>query len=139
MKSVATCVVPGPNMTTSVYEMTPKRMTQLDQLLAKLHATCGRMGLVNEALTHNSYVNENPGAVDYERLEFFGDAVLKFVISEYLLDRFGDYSEGQLTEIRAALVSDKTLSEIGLAMGLDRYILLGRQVQMKPSIVAKRA
>ncbi len=136
MKSVATCVVPGPNMTTSVYEMTPKRMTQLDQLLAKLHATCGRMGLVNEALTHNSYVNENPGAVDYERLEFFGDAVLKFVISEYLLDRFGDYSEGQLTEIRAALVSDKTLSEIGLAMGLDRYILLGRQVQMKPSIVA---
>jgi ribonuclease-3 len=94
------------------------------------------MGLINEALTHSSYTSEHPEYGDYERLEFFGDAVLKFVISEYLLDRFPEYNEGQLTEIRAVLVSDKILGEIARIMGLDRFILLGRQVQMRPSIMA---
>ncbi|PWT98782.1 MAG: ribonuclease III, partial [Candidatus Melainabacteria bacterium] len=54
------------------------------------------MGLLNEALTHSSFAAES-GTKDYERLEFFGDAVLKFVISEYLLERFPDYDEGKLT------------------------------------------
>lgn len=94
------------------------------------------MLLINEALTHSSYTTEHPDSPDYERLEFFGDAVLKFVVSEYLLDRFPDYNEGQLTEIRAVLVSDKVLGEIARTIGLDRYILLGRQVQMRPSIMA---
>src|SRR5262245_8730876 len=106
--------------------LTPKRMKELDELCAKLGITSGKMGLLNEALTHSSYAAENTEIQDFERLEFFGDAVLKFVVSEYLLDRFSDYSEGQLTEIRAVLVSDKTLGEIARTFGLDRYILLGR-------------
>lgn len=118
-------------------ELSPKRLKELDELSNKLGVSCGRMGLLNEALTHSSYAAENAGAKDFERLEFFGDAVLKFVVSEYLLDRFSDYSEGQLTEIRAVLVSDKTLAEIARGFGLDRYILLGRQVQMRPSIMAR--
>ena len=83
------------------------------------------MGLINEALTHSSYAAENPGSQDYEKLEFFGDAVLKFVISEYLLERFPDYDEGQLTELRAVLVSDRILAEIGEQVNLSKYILLG--------------
>lgn len=114
----------------------PKRFKELDQLASRLGVTCGRMALINEALTHSSYAAENPGCKDYERLEFFGDAVLKFVVSEYLLDRFPDYDEGQLTEIRAVLVSDKTLAEIAEQINLSKYILLGRQVQMRPSIMA---
>ncbi len=114
----------------------PKRFKELDQLAARLGVTCGRMALINEALTHSSYASESPGCKDYERLEFFGDAVLKFVVSEYLLDRFPDYDEGQLTEIRAVLVSDKTLAEIAEQINLSKYILLGRQVQMRPSIMA---
>ena len=77
------------------------------------------------------------GVKDYERLEFFGDAVLKFVISEYLLERFPDYDEGQLTEIRSVLISDKTLGELAKNINLSKYILLGKQVQMRPSIMAQ--
>lgn len=97
----------------------------------------GRLAVLNEALTHSSYSAEAPGAKDYERLEFFGDSVLRFVCSEYLLERFPDYDEGQLTAIRSVLVSDKTLAELAQEVGLSKYILLGRQVQMRPSIMAR--
>lgn len=116
--------------------ISPKRLKELDQLCAKLNLSCGRMGLLHEALTHSSHASENAEGNDYEKLEFFGDAVLKFVVSEYLLDRFPEYNEGQLTEIRAVLVSDKVLAEIARNIGLDRFILLGKQVQMRPSIMA---
>jgi ribonuclease-3 len=114
----------------------PKRIKELDQLSLKLGVTFGRMALLNEALTHSSYAAET-GCTDYERLEFFGDAVLKFVISEYLLERFPDYDEGKLTEIRAVLVSDKVLAELAAGVNLSKYILLGKQVQMRPSIMAR--
>jgi len=120
----------------TIQPLPPKRFKELDQLCQKLGVTCGRMGLVNEALTHSSYAAENPGSQDYEKLEFFGDAVLKFVISEYLLERFPDYDEGQLTELRAVLVSDRILAEIGEQFNLSKYILLGRNVQTRPSITA---
>ncbi|MBX9667811.1 MAG: ribonuclease III [Candidatus Obscuribacterales bacterium] len=134
MSTVATCVLPGE--ITQAPTLSAKRLKDLDDLLSKLGVSCGRMVLINEALTHSSYSAEHSGCNDYERLEFFGDAVLKFVVSEYLIDRFPDYNEGQLTEIRAVLVSDKVLGEIARTMGLDKYILLGRQVQMRPSIMA---
>lgn len=114
-----------------------KRMKQLDELLSKLGVSCGRMGLIEEALIHSSWSAENPGTRNNERLEFFGDSVLKFVVSEYLLERFPDYDEGQLTEIRAVLVSSKTLGEIGISLNLGKYILVGRRVSMRPSIVAR--
>lgn len=133
-KNVATCVIPGEQMTESA--LSQERLKKLDELCSKLSLNVGRMGLLNEALTHSSYAQEHPGVKDYEKLEFFGDAVLKFVVSEYLLDRFPEYFEGQLTEIRAVLVSDKVLAEIARGIGLDKYILLGRQVQMRPSIMA---
>lgn len=113
----------------------PKRLKQLDQLGASLGVTFGRLSLLNEALTHSSYAAE-VSATDNERLEFFGDALLKFVISEYLLERFPDYDEGKLTEIRAVLVSDKVLAEIADKVNLSKYILLGKQCQMRPSIMA---
>lgn len=116
--------------------ITPKRLKELDRLGENLGVTFGRMGLLNEALTHSSYAMET-NCKDNERLEFFGDAVLKFVISEYLLERFADYNEGQLTEIRAVLVSDKSLAELAHKVNLSKYILLGRQVQMRPSIMAQ--
>jgi ribonuclease-3 len=116
-----------------------KRFKELDQLCHKLGVTCGRMGLVNEALTHSSYAAEHSaeGMKDSEKLEFFGDAVLRFIISEYLLERFPDYDEGKLTELRAVLVSDRILAEIAQELGLGKYILLGQKVQMRPSILAQ--
>jgi ribonuclease-3 len=123
-------------MTQSAPLITSKRLKELDQLCAKLGVTFGRMGLLNEALTHSSFAAES-GEKDCERLEFFGDAVLKFVISEYLLERFPDYDEGKLTEIRAVLVSDKVLAEVAGTLGLSKYIRLGNQVQMRPSIMSR--
>lgn len=114
-----------------------KRVKELEQLCQKLGVLFGRLAVLNEALTHSSFAAETPGARDYERLEFFGDSVLRFVVSEYLLERFPEYDEGQLTAIRSVLVSDKTLAEIAQDFGLSKYILLGRQVQMRPSIMAR--
>jgi len=125
-------------MTTSPQtSLNSRRVKELDQLSERLGVAFGRMHLLNEALTHSSSAAEQPGVKDYERLEFFGDAVLKFVISEYLLERFPDYSEGQLTEIRSVLVSDKVLAELATSINLSKYILLGKQVQMRPSIMAQ--
>lgn len=123
--------------TSSQTTINSRRVKELDQLSERLGVAFGRMHLLNEALTHSSAAAEQPGVKDYERLEFFGDAVLKFVVSEYLLERFPDYSEGQLTEIRAVLVSDKVLAELANSLNLSKYILLGRQVQMRPSIMAQ--
>jgi ribonuclease-3 len=129
---------PETNKATAMTAQVPtKRFKELDQLCQKLGVGCGRMGLVHEALTHSSYAAENPGSRDYEKLEFFGDAVLRFVISEYLLERFPDYDEGKLTELRSVLVSDKVLAEIAEQFNLSKYILLGQKVQMRPSIVAQ--
>jgi ribonuclease-3 len=108
----------------------------LDELLTKLGVLCGRMMLIEEALTHSSFTAENPDFPQNERLEFFGDSVLKFVISEYLLERFPDYDEGQLSEIRAVLVSSKLLAEVASTLNLGKYIKTGRRVSMKPSILA---
>ncbi len=113
----------------------PKRHKALDQLGTSLGVTFGRMSLLNEALTHSSYASE-ASVTDNERLEFFGDALLKFVVSEYLLERFPEYDEGQLTEIRAVLVSDKVLAQLADTVNLSKYILLGKQAQMRPSIMA---
>jgi len=113
-----------------------KRLRELDKLLSDLGVLCGRMSLLEEALTHSSYAAENPGITHNERLEFFGDSVLKFVISEYLLERFPGYDEGKLSEIRAVLVSGKTLAEVADRHKLGRYIQTGRRVSLKPSILA---
>ncbi len=116
--------------------ISPKRIKELDKLLNELGVICGRMALLEEALTHSSYAAENPGLLHNERLEFFGDSVLKFVVSEYLLERFPSYDEGNLSEIRAVLVSGKTLAEVAEKHKLGRYILTGRRVSLKPSILA---
>lgn len=83
--------------------------------------------LYDRALTHSSYTYENKlSAFDnYERLEYLGDAVLKLVVSEYLFERFPEYREGELTKIRAVVVSDAKLAEIAKAIGLGEYIVFG--------------
>ena len=80
------------------------------------------------ALTHSSYLHEHPdlAAEDFERLEFLGDAVVDLVIGEELYRRFPDATEGQLTSLRASLVSSPALAEVGRALGLPERARLGR-------------
>jgi len=83
--------------------------------------------LLQRALTHRSYLNENPDYPyeDNERLEFLGDAVLDFIVGEYLFARFPEDDEGTLTSLRAALVCTRSLSQFAAQIGLGEHLLLG--------------
>ncbi|WP_288908413.1 ribonuclease III domain-containing protein, partial [uncultured Desulfovibrio sp.] len=86
-----------------------------------------RPELLERALTHSSWANEyGAGPEHNERQEFLGDAVLELCVSWELYRRFPDAREGQLTRLRARLVSTTSLAERARALGLDQCIKLGR-------------
>ena len=84
--------------------------------------------LLENALTHSSYANENRGRSlgSNERLEFLGDSVLGMVVADYLYRAHPDLPEGDLTRTRAALVCEGSLVEVARALGLGNYLKLGR-------------
>ncbi len=84
--------------------------------------------LLEQALTHRSYLNEqeNSGLGDNERLEFLGDAVLDFAITRVLFDQFPMMPEGELTRLRAALVRTDTLAEVAAQIGIGDVLRMGR-------------
>lgn len=83
--------------------------------------------LIYRALTHRSYLNENPEALeDNERLEFLGDAVLDFLVGAWLYNRFPEMREGDLTRLRSALVRTEQLAEFASEQNYGRALRLGR-------------
>ena len=84
--------------------------------------------LLQEALTHRSYLNENPSwpVGHNERLEFLGDAVLELVVTEFLFGRFPEKPEGELTSLRAAMVNTDMLSQRASDIGMNDALLLSR-------------
>lgn len=83
--------------------------------------------LLNQALTHRSYVNENTEATKHnERLEFLGDAVLGFLIGELLYKKYPEMNEAQLTRLRSKLVDETQLGKLGQQLGLGRLMRLGK-------------
>lgn len=83
--------------------------------------------LFDQSLTHRSWVNENPEKRESnERLEFLGDAVVEFVVSEKLFERLPDKNEGYLTALRANLVNTKNLSEIAKKLEIGKEIFLSK-------------
>src|SRR5882672_6410466 len=80
--------------------------------------------LCETALTHKSWLNERHGSdrTDNERLEFLGDAVLALAVSDMLMRRFPERSEGELSKTRAALVSEVGLAKAAEAIGLGEWI-----------------
>jgi len=83
--------------------------------------------LLIRALTHRSYLNEHPDAIeDNERLEFLGDAVLDFLVGAWLYNRFPEMHEGDLTRLRSALVRTEQLSEFASQQGFGAALRLGR-------------
>ncbi len=102
-------------------------LSALDALQAALGVNFKDESLLQQALVHRSYLNENTALhlVSNERLEFLGDAVLGFVVANELYSRFPDFSEGELTKLRAALVRGETLSRIAASLQLGDYLYLG--------------
>lgn len=97
----------------------------MDELLRELQKRIGYdfhdEDLLVRALTHPSCGN----VPNYERLEFLGDAVIELIISDYLFNHYGDFSEGMLTQKRADIVCSKSLAGIARTIDLGHYIFLG--------------
>ena len=87
-------------------------------LLEKIFGTVEDESLVEKALTHPSFTKELnlDSLTSYERLEFFGDSVLKLFTSKLLYNTYSDYPEGDLSKIRSILVSDNILSKIAFEL-----------------------
>jgi ribonuclease-3 len=104
-------------------------LEELEQALG--HRFTDRALLVR-AVTHSSSANETQGpeagsgAIDNERLEFLGDAVLGWLVSDWIFARFGSFSEGQLSVVKNHLVSAAHLLDVAHRLDLGRYLQLGR-------------
>ncbi|MFI3174160.1 MAG: ribonuclease III [Bacillota bacterium] len=94
----------------------------------KIQYTFKDANLLNLALRHSSFTNETRKELyeSNERLEFFGDAVLDMVVSEYMYREFPQMLEGGLTKLRAAVVCEGSLSRIARKIDLGDYVLLGK-------------
>ena len=97
------------------------------QLQARLGMQFHNPALLEQALTHSSYRNENPECkADNERLEFLGDAVLDLVTARYLYEHHPALHEGELTRLRAALVRTEQLAELARTFELGKALRVGR-------------
>ena len=110
--------------------ISPARAEQLQAFLDELgilEVSAETLWLYDEALTHSSYTYEHKVSSlrNYERLEFLGDAVLKIIISQYLFERFPHYREGELTKIRAVIVSDAVLATFARQLQMGQYMTFG--------------
>ncbi len=83
-------------------------------------------GLLRAALVHRSWCAEHPGELSNERLEFLGDAVLGLIVTDYLVRRYPDLPEGDLSRIRADVVSANALAPVAAELGIGEALLLGR-------------
>jgi ribonuclease-3 len=97
-------------------------------------------GLLERALTHTSHIYERPSSYDHpsggplagdnEQLEFLGDAILGFVVSDYLVRHNPGFPEGRLSKLKAQLVSAARLHEVAQDLGLGEFLYLGRGEEM---------
>jgi len=108
--------------------MDEERIKTLRDLSAMLEYTFGDIAMLDRALIHGSYANENPDLAqgDNERLEFLGDAVLQLCMSDILMERFPGYTEGQLSKARASMVNDQSLAGLARRFRIGDFIRLGR-------------
>jgi ribonuclease III len=117
--------------------------SDLNDLQQHLGLLFQQPGLLRQALTHRSYVNEqsSKGLQDNERMEFLGDAVLDFVSGDLLYQLYPNKSEGELTRLRSAIVRTEALAELATQLQLGDYLLMGKGEdnsggRTRPSILA---
>ncbi|MDR3318943.1 MAG: ribonuclease III [Clostridiales bacterium] len=87
------------------------------------------------ALTHKSYANVNH-TTSYERLEFYGDSVLGYIITDIIFNKYKDKQsgEGYMSKLRQHLVSEEPLADAVERLGIDRYLLIAKNVRLSPRI-----
>lgn len=119
-----------------------ERRAKLLALAKVLGVEFNDLNLLNQALTHTSYVNEAKAHLSHnERLEFLGDAVLELASSTYLFKHFSQMPEGEMTKARASVVCETSLAKLSTKLNVGEYLLLGKGErasggQKRPSILA---
>jgi ribonuclease-3 len=103
---------------------------RLEELQEKIGVAFGDLALLREALTHSSFANESPHVSprDNERLEYLGDAVLQLITAEYLFKLKPGAKEGEMTQVRSAMVNTNTLASLAEELGLGDYLYLGKGI-----------
>ncbi|OGI57164.1 ribonuclease III [Candidatus Nomurabacteria bacterium RIFCSPHIGHO2_02_FULL_37_13] len=103
-------------------------MIQFSDFEKKTKIVFKNKDLLKQAFIHRSYINENTGTSlsHNERLEFLGDAVLELIVTDFLYKKYPNYTEGELTALRSALVNAVIISEIALEIGMNDYLLLSK-------------
>lgn len=100
--------------------------TNFAELESKLAYKFNKPDLLINALTHPSLKQENKNAINYERLEFLGDAILGFVIAELIFHHYPNYSEGKLAKMKAWLVSSNLLVQIANQLDIASYLIINK-------------
>jgi ribonuclease III len=123
--------------------MTDERRAALNELQANLDYYFKDPDLLDNALIHRSFVNENPARHlrDNERLEFLGDTVIGLCTSDILMKQYPDHTEGQLSKMRASIVNEHSLAGLAKKHAIGDFLLLGRGEEnsggrMKTSILS---
>lgn len=103
-------------------------MTDIDNFQQALGVEFSDSSLLEQALIHTSYLNENPetNLHSNQRLEYLGDAVLGLVVAEKLYRDNPDFDEGTMTRLRSALVRKETLARVSRRINLGDYLYLGK-------------
>lgn len=110
-----------------MHDFESRNIESASDLSRRLNLPFSNLSLLTRALTHRSYVNENPNSLeDNERLEFLGDAVLDFIAGAWAYNRFPEMAEGDLTKVRSALVRNDHLADFARRLHLARALRLGR-------------
>jgi len=104
-----------------------RNMVDFAQQASRLGLSFNNLALIQEALTHRSFLNENKTAGNHnERLEFLGDAVLELATTNFLFNKFPSKPEGDLTAFRAALVNTYSLADTAEELGMNDMLLLSK-------------
>ena len=101
-------------------------MPNLENFQSSIGIRWENTSLLKEALTHSSYINENPNVPSNERMEFLGDALLGLVLAQKLYQDYPGLAEGELTQRRSLLVRGSTLASVARSIGLGEALFLGK-------------
>ncbi|MHB1317944.1 MAG: ribonuclease III [Anaerolineae bacterium] len=106
----------------------PERQRQLAEFSERIGFAFENPALLNQALTHSSFSNENPTIApeDNQRLEYLGDALLGFLVAEWLYERYPASQEGELTSLRIFVIQAESLAHIGRKLQIGQYLTMGR-------------
>src|SRR5574344_1195667 len=111
-------------------KLTKKKVSEFDEFFKKINVKPKNIKLYEMAFTHKSYnFDANTSHVDYERLEFMGDAIVGFVVADLCYTLHPELSQGDMTKLRSNLVQAGALKSLAVKYNMDKYVKVGKSLQ----------